>query len=211
MFPLKDVVERRTFPYITLALIGVNVAVFAFSLLDFEKIIYAYGFTPAFWSPLTAFTCMFLHGGFDHIFGNMWFLFTFGDNVEDRFGHSKFLLFYLAAGFAATYVNYLTDPLSTIPTIGASGAISGVMGAYIILFPRAKVHTLLGYYMTTLPAFVLLGFWFLLQLLFGATSFFGGMGSGIAYWAHIGGFVAGALAGLVYRAVSLRQPRGMRG
>jgi len=204
MFPVKDIVERKTFPYVTLLLIGANAAAFAISLLDFEGIIYTYGFIPADWSILTAFTCMFLHAGLDHIFGNMWYLFLFGDNVEDRFGHVKFLLFYLASGFAATFVNYMVDPASLIPTIGASGAISGVMGAYIVLFPKARVQTLLGYYMTTLPAFIMLGLWFALQLFFGTSSFFGGDGSGIAYWAHIGGFVAGALSGLVYRAVSRR-------
>ncbi|MDD1775795.1 MAG: rhomboid family intramembrane serine protease [Candidatus Methanomethylicus sp.] len=205
MFPVKDVVERRTFPYVTLALIAVNVAVFIFSLTDFENIIFTYGFIPANWSLLTALTSMFLHGGLDHIFGNMWFLFTFGDNVEDKFGHVKYLAFYLVAGFAATFINYLVDPLSPIPSIGASGAISGVMGAYIVIFPKAKVHTLLGYYLTTLPAFVMLGLWFLLQLVLGTVSFVGGVGSGIAYWAHIGGFVAGAIFGLLYRVISRKQ------
>ncbi|MBC7120363.1 MAG: rhomboid family intramembrane serine protease [Candidatus Methanosuratus sp.] len=201
LFPVKDIVERRTFPYVTLLLICANVAAFAVSLLDFEEIIYTYGFIPAKASLLTAFTCMFLHAGIDHIFGNMWFLLTFGDNVEDRFGHIKFLLFYLATGFAATYVNYLIDPNSQIPTIGASGAISGVMGAYVVLFPRAKVHTILGYYMTTLPAFAMLGLWFVLQLFFGTSSLFGGSGSGIAYWAHIGGFVVGAIVAIAYRVL----------
>jgi membrane associated rhomboid family serine protease len=204
MFPIRDIVERRTFPYVTLSLIAANAVAFGISLFDFEGTIYAFGFIPAEWSFLTAFTCMFLHAGIDHIFGNMWYLFTFGDNVEDKFGHAKFLLFYLAAGFAATYINYIVDPLSTIPTIGASGAISGVMGAYIMLFPKAKVHTLLGYYMTTLPAFVMLGFWFALQLFFGTSSFFGGDGSGIAYWAHIGGFATGALFAAAYRALRRR-------
>ncbi|MDI9644377.1 MAG: rhomboid family intramembrane serine protease [Candidatus Verstraetearchaeota archaeon] len=204
MFPVKDIVERRSFPYITVALICINTMVFIISLFDFEGTIYTYGFIPADASLLTAFTCMFLHAGIDHIFGNMWFLLIFGDNVEDRFGHMRFLLFYLATGFVATYVNYLVDPSSKIPTVGASGAISGVMGAYIVLFPYAKVHTLLGYYLTTLPAFVMLGFWFLLQLFFGTSSLFGGDGSGIAYWAHIGGFVAGALVSGLYR-VSVRR------
>ncbi|MEN3035401.1 MAG: rhomboid family intramembrane serine protease [Candidatus Methanosuratincola sp.] len=202
MFPIRDVVERRTFPYITLLLVGANAIAFAVSLFDFEGMIYSYGFIPARPSVLTAFTCMFLHAGVDHIFGNMWFLLTFGDNVEDRFGHMKFLLFYLASGFVATYVNYLVDPSSMIPAVGASGAISGVMGAYVVLFPRAKVHTLLGFYITALPAFAMLGFWFILQLFFGASSLFGGDGSGIAYWAHIGGFVAGAVVAVAYRILN---------
>ncbi|MEJ5293408.1 MAG: rhomboid family intramembrane serine protease [Candidatus Methanosuratincola sp.] len=204
MFPLKDVVERRTFPYITIIMICANVAAFVISLFNFEETVYAYGFVPARPSLLTAFTCMFLHAGVDHIFGNMWFLATFGDNVEDRFGHMKFLLFYLSAGLVATYANYITDPGSQIPMVGASGAISGVIGAYVVLFPRARVHTLLGFYMTTLPAFALLGFWFVLQLFFGASSLFGGAGSGIAYWAHIGGFVAGVLVAAAYRMFGRR-------
>ncbi len=205
MFPVKDVVERRTFPYITLLLVGANLIAFAISMVDFEWILHYYGFIPVRPSVLTAFTCMFLHAGVDHIFGNMWFLLTFGDNVEDKFGHIKFLLFYLATGFVATSVNYLVNPSSTIPTVGASGAISGVMGAYVVLFPRAKVLTLLGFYMTIVPAFFLLGFWFFLQLFFGTASLFGGDGSGIAYMAHIGGFAAGAIIAVAYRILNRRQ------
>jgi membrane associated rhomboid family serine protease len=200
MLPVRDIVERKTFPYVNLLLIGVNVIAFVLSLSNFENIIYTYGFIPVEWSVLTAFTCMFLHAGLDHLFGNMWFLFIFGDNVEDKFGHVTYLVFYLVVGFAATFINYIVNPLSNIPTVGASGAISGVMGAYIVLFPKAKVQTLLGYYMTTLPAFVMIGIWFLLQLAFGTNSFLGGMGSGIAYWAHIGGFIAGAFFGILYKA-----------
>lgn len=205
MFPVRDVVERKTFPYVNLALIGINVIVFLWSLSDFDGIIYRFGFIPADWSYLTAFTCMFLHGGIDHIFGNMWFLFIFGDNVEDCIGHWKYLVFYLATGLIATYVNYIVDPFSQIPVVGASGAISGVMGAYVVMFPRAKVHTFLGFYLTILPAFVMIGFWFLLQLFFGAYSFLGGVGSGIAYFAHIGGFVAGMIVGFFYKVTKCRR------
>lgn len=200
MFPVRDVVERRTFPFVNIALITINTAVFLWSLTDFEHIVLTYGFMPAHWTPLTVLTSMFLHGDPGHIIGNMWYLFIFGDNVEDRFGHLKYLLFYLVSGVVATYINYLTDPASTIPVIGASGAISGVMGAYLLIFPRVKVHVIAFFYLTTLPAFILIGFWFLLQLYFGTAGLLGGIGSGIAYWAHIGGFLFGLLGGLGYRA-----------
>ncbi len=199
MFPVQDIVRRRTFPYVNLALIGVNVAVFIFSLTNFEYIIYTYGFTPADWSIITVFTSMFLHGGFDHIFGNMWYLWIFGDNVEDRFGHAKYLAIYLAFGVVAVAMQYVTDPASQIPMIGASGAISGVMGAYLVFFPRAKVNVIAGYFLTTVPAVLMIGFWFVLQLFLGVQSFTGGVGSGVAYWAHIGGFLAGMTLALPFR------------
>jgi len=199
MFPVQDIVRRRTFPYVNLALIGVNVAVFIFSLTNFEYIIYTYGFTPADWSIITVFTSMFLHGGFDHIFGNMWYLWIFGDNVEDRFGHAKYLALYLVFGVVAVAMQYVTDPASQIPMIGASGAISGVMGAYLVFFPRAKVNVIAGYFLTTVPAVLMIGFWFVLQLFLGVQSFTGGVGSGVAYWAHIGGFLAGMTLALPFR------------
>jgi len=199
MFPVRDVVQRKTFPFVNLVLIAINVVVFVFSLTNFEAIITSYGFIPLYWNPLTVFTAMFLHGGPDHLIGNMWYLWIFGDNVEDRAGHAKYLIFYLASGVAAIFIQYLTDPLSDVPTIGASGAISGVMGAYAALFPRTKVNIIAGYFLTTVPAFIMIGFWFILQLIFGTTSLLGGVGSGIAYWAHIGGFLFGLVAGLVIR------------
>ncbi len=206
MFPVRDVVERRKFPFVNVALITTNIVAFLWSLTDFEHIVLTYGFTPAHWTPLTVLTSMFLHGDAGHIIGNMWYLFIFGDNVEDRFGHLKYLLFYLVSGVVATYINYLTDPASAILVIGASGAISGVMGAYLLVFPRVKVHVIAFFYLTTLPAFVLIGFWFILQLYFGTAGLLGGIGSGIAYWAHIGGFLFGLLGGLGYRVAKIEAP-----
>ncbi len=199
MFPVQDIVRRRTFPYVNLALIGVNVVVFFISLTDFEYVIYNYGFIPAHWSAITVFTSMFLHGGYDHIFGNMWYLWIFGDNVEDRFGHFKYLAFYLVFGVLAVAMQYVTEPTSLIPMIGASGAISGVMGAYMVFFPKARVNVIAGYFLTTVPAVLMIGFWFVLQLLLGVQSFTGGVGSGVAYWAHIGGFLAGMALALPFK------------
>jgi len=142
---------------VNVALIVVNVIVFALSLTDFEYIIYTYGFTPAQGSVITVFTSMFLHGGFDHIIGNMWYLWIFGDNVEDRFGHASYLILYLFFGVMAAATQYFIEPSSQVPMIGASGAISGVMGAYMVLFPRAKVNVIAGYFLTTLPAILMIG------------------------------------------------------
>lgn len=143
---------------------------------------------------LSVFTHMFMHGGWLHIIGNMWFLYVFGDNVEDSMGSARFALFYLACGLAALAVQMITHPASTVPMVGASGAISGVMGAYIIMFPRAPVHMLVffGFFFTRIvvPAFFMLGYWFLLQLAGGFFSL-GGTGGGVAFWAHVGGFAAG--------------------
>lgn len=144
---------------------------------------------------LTMVTCIFLHGGWMHFIGNMWFLYIFGDNVEDRFGHFGYLAFYLFAGVVASGAHLVTNIGSTIPTIGASGAIAGVMGAYLILYPRAKVLTVLPIFfffqMIILPAPLYLGVWFLLQSFQGVSSFGSVESAGVAWWAHIGGFVAG--------------------
>ncbi len=174
---------------------------FVWSLTNFESIINAYGFIPANFALLTLFTSMFLHGGFGHIFGNMWFLYLFGDNVEDKFGKAKYILFYIASGLAAALVHYLSDPVSAVPTIGASGAISGVLGAYLVFFPHAKVHTIGPFYQRlTLPAYAMLGLWFVMQFL----GLFGS-GGGIAFWAHIGGFAFGAAVGWIYKSVNPKQ------
>jgi len=150
----------------------------------------------------TALTSMFMHGSWLHIISNMWFLWIFGNNVEDAMGHVRFLVFYLLCGLAAAGLQVLSDPDSIVPMVGASGAIGGVMGAYILLYPRVHVHMLvfLGFFVTTLavPAVVMLGYWFLLQLLSGFASV-GGQGGGVAFWAHVGGFVAGAILVLVFR------------
>jgi len=193
-FPYKDENVAKSFPAVTYALIAINVAAFLWSLSDFEHTISAYGFVPADFVLLTLFTSMFLHGGFGHIFGNMWYLYLFGDNVEDRFGKVKYVIFYLLSGLAAALVHYLTDINSTVPTIGASGAISGVLGAYLVFFPKVHVHVASYYYGGTVPAYAMIGFWFVLQLILGTVSLVGGQGSGIAFWAHIGGFAFGYAA-----------------
>ena len=139
-------------------------------------------------------THMFLHGSWMHLLGNMWFLWLFGNNVEDSMGRLRFLLFYLLCGLAAAAAQIVTSPYSPIPMVGASGAISGVMGAYLVLYPRVRVYTLvpLGFFITSmaLPAWVMLGYWFLIQFVSGLVSV-GGEGGGVAFWAHVGGFVAG--------------------
>ena len=155
---------------------------------------------------LTAFTHMFLHGSWMHIIGNLWFLWIFGNNVEDSMGHARFVLFYLLCGLAAATAQMLADPGSGIPMVGASGAIGGVMGAYVILYPRVNVHMLffLGFYVTTfaIPAVWMIGYWFLVQMLGGLGSL-GAQGGGVAFWAHVGGFIAGAALVLPFRNPAL--------
>ena len=148
---------------------------------------------PPFLTPLT---CIFLHGGWMHFLGNMWFLYIFGDNVEDRFGRWGYLLFYLASGVAASLSHLVTDPQSTVPTIGASGAIAGVMGAYLVSYPHARVLTLIPIFyiirVEVLPAPIFLGIWFVIQLFQGVAAVTSVQTTGVAWWAHIGGFAVGA-------------------
>ena len=150
----------------------------------------------------TAVTSMFMHGGWMHIIGNMWFLWIFGDNVEDAMGRVRFAIFYVLCGFAAAAAQALADPSSAVPMVGASGAIGGVMGAYIVLYPRVHVHMLVlfGFYATTfaVPAMLMLGYWMLVQLIGGYNSM-GATGGGVAFWAHVGGFVAGAILVLLFK------------
>jgi membrane associated rhomboid family serine protease len=144
----------------------------------------------------TILTSMFLHGGWLHIIGNMWFLWIFGDNIEDHLGHFRYLLFYLACGVAAAITHIIFNLSSNEPTVGASGAIAGVMGAYVILYPRARVLTLVFFFLWWIPAWVFLGYWFLIQFLSGAAMSVAETSrstGGIAFWAHVGGFVAGIL------------------
>jgi len=147
---------------------------------------------PHWWTVATS---MFLHAGWIHIIGNMWFLWVFGNNIEDSMGHARFVVFYLLCGVAAAAAQMVSDPGSAVPMVGASGAISGVMGAYILLYPRVRVHTIvwLGFFVTTvaLPAYVMLGYWFFYQLLLGTVGALSRMEGGTAFWAHVGGFVAG--------------------
>jgi membrane associated rhomboid family serine protease len=151
----------------------------------------------------TVISSMFMHGGWLHLIGNMWFLWIFGDNVEDAMGHVRFVLFYLLCGLAAAGAQILADPASIVPMVGASGAIGGVMGAYALLYPRAHVHMFifLGFYMTTaaVPAIYMLGYWFVLQLLSGLPRLGGEQLGGVAFWAHVGGFVAGLALALLFR------------
>ena len=150
----------------------------------------------------TMVTHMFLHGGWLHILGNLWFLWIFGNNVEDSMGHFRFLVFYVLCGFAAAGLQILSDPSSGIPMVGASGAIGGVMGAYVLLYPRVRVHMLvfLGFFVTTfaIPAMWMMAYWFVVQLIGGIGSI-GAQGGGVAFWAHVGGFVAGAALVLLFR------------
>ncbi|MFH1821169.1 MAG: rhomboid family intramembrane serine protease [Methanobacteriota archaeon] len=210
VFPLKDETPTSRFPILTVLLIVVNSAIFVFTLLNgtFEETIDLYGMRPVevlAGSKLeTLFISMFLHGGVLHLFGNMLYLYIFGDNIEDSLGHGKFLLFYLGTGLISSLIHAMTDPSSSIPTIGASGAISGVLGAYILLYPRARVHTAVGIYffwrIVMVPAVFFLGFWFVLQVLSASLTWMTGLTSGVAYWAHIGGFAAGAIMILPVRA-----------
>lgn len=161
----------------------------------------------------TVITSMFLHAGWVHLIGNMWFLWVFGNNIEDSMGHGRFVVFYLLCGIAAATAQIISDPHSAVPMVGASGAISGVMGAYVLLFPRVRVHTLvwLGFFVTTvtLPAWVMLGYWFFYQLLLGSVTALTRMEGGTAFWAHVGGFLAGlALIRLFANAEFLERRRG---
>ena len=195
MFPIGDDNEaRRSIPVVTFVLIALNVAFFFIQLNGGETFLRQWAFVPARFAQNpaadwpTVFSAMFMHGGWLHLGGNMLYLWIFGDNVEDVFGPVKFLLFYLACGIAATFAQYYINAGSRIPNVGASGAIAGVLGGYLILYPRARVRCLwiLIVFITTivLPAWVLLGLWFLSQ-------FFIPTHSGVAWMAHVGGFVAG--------------------
>lgn len=230
MFPIRDSNPSSTFPFVTIALIVANAAAWFYeiSLPDraLASVFEGYGIVPAHYrvdSPLGAlvaigldpvpfFSSMFLHGGWLHVIGNLWILWIFGDNVEDKMGHGRFLVFYLLCGVLAGAAHVAMNPLSPVPTIGASGAISGVMGAYMMLFPRAKVLTLIPIFVILLfrelPAVVYLFLWFLFQFFQGSAAHASGIGSGVAFWAHIGGFVAGA-AGVWFFAKSTpkRRPR----
>ena len=217
MFPLYDSSPRYTFPWVNYGLIIMNIFVFYVQLTggDFEQIVYSFGFIPVEFNlldPITyiyVITSIFMHGGILHILSNLWFLHIFGDNVEDRMGHVKYLIFYLMAGLIATLVQYFTNPVSSIPLIGASGAISGVAGAYFIIFRHSSIKALvpLGIVLTTanLPVWLFLGYWFLIQLFSGFTTFDPAGQGGIAWYAHIGGFVFGVLVALLFRRKSPRR------
>jgi membrane associated rhomboid family serine protease len=200
MIPLRDVIPSRTTPYITVTIIVLNGLAWLFEISlphdVLNEFITVYGVVPAAFSAPTLITSMFLHGSWLHVLGNMWYLWIFGDNVEDRVGHGRFIIFYLLCGIAAALGQVAVDPHSTLPTIGASGAIAGVMGAYFVLYPHSRVLTLIPWIfiqIVELPATVLLGFWFLMQLFSAGTIAMttSSSGGGVAFAAHVVGFVVG--------------------
>jgi rhomboid family protein len=210
MIPLRDVIPSRTTPYITVTIIVLNAIAWLFEVSlpsdVLNQFLTVYGVVPAYFSPPTLITSMFLHGSWMHVIGNMWYLWIFGDNVEDRLGHGRFILFYLLCGIAAALGQIVMDPLSTLPTIGASGAIAGVMGAYFVLYPQSRVLTLLTlifiWEVIEVPAYVLLGFWFLMQLFsagtIAVTASSHGSG-GVAFAAHVAGFLTGVVGVFVLK------------
>ncbi|HSJ89052.1 MAG TPA: rhomboid family intramembrane serine protease [Anaerolineales bacterium] len=201
MLPIgDDDSARRTTPVVTYALIAINVLFFLVELSAGDAFIERWSVVPRrlLANPvadfITIFTAMFMHGGWMHLLGNMLYLWIFGDNVEDRLGHFRYLVFYILCGIAATFAQVLVDPNSNIPNLGASGAIAGVLGAYLLMFPRGSVRVMMGRGIIPMPALIVIGFWALLQFLSG----FGAIasteqtgGGGVAYMAHVGGFVAG--------------------
>lgn len=201
MIPLRDTQPSYTTPYFTIGIILVNIAAFLFELVldDYSRneLIAVFGVVPSRFQASTLLTSIFLHGGWMHLIGNMWFLWIYGDNIEDILGHSKYLVFYLLCGVAAGLVHLVFNAGSRIPTIGASGAIAGVMGAYMAKFPHSKVLTLipLFIFITTMeiPAVFILAYWFLLQIFSGVgqIGYSSASSGGVAWFAHIGGFVAG--------------------
>jgi membrane associated rhomboid family serine protease len=207
MFPLYDTARSRTFPLVNLTLIIANILAFIYELQmssnGLNNFIVTWGLIPARFAndPTnnwnTIYSSMFLHGGWFHIINNMWVLFIFGDNVEARMGKIKYLLFYLLSGTAAGLLQTYVLPSSQVPMIGASGAVAGVLGAYLIFFPRSRVASLVPIFfiftIIEIPAFLYLIFWFVSQLYSGWLSFQGVGGSGIAWWAHIGGFTFGLI------------------
>ena len=240
MLPIGDQNEPgKGLPFVTLAFIAINIAVFFLIQMSNEAFTYAYSAIPAEIttgidlveptvievggeqvsipqepgpSPiyLTLITSMFMHGGIAHIFGNMLFLWIFGDNVEHRVGHIPYAIFYIVAGVIAAFAQIAVNPDSVIPTLGASGAISGVLGAYIVMFPHNKVTVILGRFPTQVPAIVAIGIWAVFQFLsgFGSIATTDETTGGVAYMAHIGGFIAGLIFGVIGRMIWGSGPRG---
>ena len=207
MFPIgDDDSTRRSLPVVTYALIALNVVFFFVELNGGDPFILRWAFVPRRFLAdqgggfLTVFTSMFMHGGWVHLGGNMLYLWIFGDNVEDRFGHLKFLVFYLLCGIAATFAQMAFNSGSNVPNLGASGAIAGVLGAYILLFPGARVRVLMGRSVVPVPALVVIGLWIVLQFISGIGSITNRADTGgTAYMAHIGGFVAGFVLTFLFR------------
>ncbi|HXG35335.1 MAG TPA: rhomboid family intramembrane serine protease [Dehalococcoidia bacterium] len=228
MFPVSDTLRLRTFPFVNLALILANVAVFVYELtlddVELFRFFLQRGVVPVEivdWAkspsgitePSTAVTSMFIHGGWLHLLGNMVFLWVFGDNVEDAMGHLRYLLFYFLSGFGAVALQLYVDQEGVIPLVGASGAIAGVLGAYLVLYPRATVGVIVVWLWflgaLPVPAILLIGFWFILQLFNGIASLGvdAEVAGGVAFWAHVGGFLAGLLLALLLSRFS---PQGRR-
>lgn len=212
MIPIRDKLPTRRVPIINFLLIAANVVVFILQWLSGsqnESITYQYALIPAnflsapgnFGNVMDIFTSMFMHAGILHLAGNMLYLWIFGDNVEDRFGHIRYLLFYLAGGVIATFAHIFTNPASTLPTVGASGAIAAVLGAYLVLYPSSRIVTFIpiGFFLQLrlVPAAMVLVVWFVLQLFNGVLSLGQSDVGGTAFWAHIGGFITGVVAGWV--------------
>jgi membrane associated rhomboid family serine protease len=215
MIPLRDVIPSRTTPYITVTLILLNAVAWFYEVSLSGDVLplflQVYGVVPARLHGVTLVTSMFLHGSWMHVIGNMWYLWIFGDNVEDRVGHGRFIVFYLLCGIVASIGQILIDPESTLPTIGASGAIAGVMGAYFVLYPRSRVLTLITlvffWEVIEVPATVLLGFWFVMQLFsagaIAVTASTGG--GGVAFMAHVAGFLCGMAGIFLFRQRERRE------
>ncbi|MCS7151788.1 MAG: rhomboid family intramembrane serine protease [Endomicrobia bacterium] len=218
MIPLKDNIPSYRKPVINYFIIFLNTLVFIYqyfilsSRFEIEHFIHKFGFTPYMFlnefplSSYTILTSMFLHGGFMHFLGNMWFLYIFGDNVEDRYGHIKYFIVYILSGVAAVLLQFIINPLSVIPMIGASGAISGVLGSYFVFYPSAGVVTFIPFGLfsriVVLPAVIFLGLWFIFQFLSGTQSLaiqavLGRELGGVAYFAHIGGFLCGLITAIL--------------
>ena len=215
MFPIgDDDTARRTVPLVTYALIALNVLFFFVEMSGGEAFIGKWAFVPSRFlaNPaadfLTLFTSMFMHAGWLHLGGNMLYLWIFGDNVEDRFGHLKFIIFYLLCGLAATFAQLAFSLGSHVPNLGASGAIAGVLGAYILLFPQGSVRVLQGQRVIPVPALVVIGLWFVLQLFSGIGTLANAAQGGVAYMAHIGGFVAGLVLTFLFRGSRETQTTG---
>ena len=212
MFPLRDHQKTYNFPIITTGLIVVNVIVFLIETIfsDTEAFIFTYSLVPErvdFLALATLYpfiTSQFLHAGIIHIASNLWFLRIFGDNVEDRFGHIKYLFIYLLSGVVGGFVQYMFSPNSEIPMLGASGAVAGILGAYLVFFPKHQIETLIpfGFFsrVMNLPAYLILIYWFVIQLFSGVGSVvYTQVGGGVAFWAHIGGFATGWLVAKMFK------------
>lgn len=210
MLPLgDDNSSRRTFPIVTYGLIALNFLFFLVELGGGDAFIEKWAFVPGRFAAdpggqlVTVFSSMFMHAGWVHILGNMLYLFIFGDNVEDRLGHLRYVFFYLLCGVAATFAQYMTSLGSSVPNLGASGAIAGVLGAYLIMFPGERVRVLMGYAVVQMSALVVIGFWIVLQIISSLSTFTASAqtgGGGVAYMAHIGGFIAGIVLTFLFGA-----------